>query len=609
MKTSKIQMLVLGLVLVTSTSAIAQWKPAGDNLKTSWGENINPDKVWQEYPRPIMERSEWQNLNGFWNYAIVPADSVEPTNFDGQILVPFCVESSLSGVQKPLTEKQELWYEREFTVPVAWSGKSVLLNFGAVDWKAEVYVNGSLAGVHTGGYTPFSFDITSLLNSSGSQKLVVKVTDPTETSFQPVGKQSLHPHLIWYTAVSGIWQTVWLEPVGQKRLESLVGVADIDQQTLTVKATANSTTALVEVRLQEGTNVVATGKGVVGRNIVLSVKSPKLWDAQHPFLYGLEAVLSQDGQETDRIKSYVAMRKISTHRDKDGFVRIQLNNHDIFQLGPLDQGYWPDGLYTPPSDEAMRYDLVKTKEWGFNMIRKHMKVEPARWYTACDQLGLLVWQDMPANDTYPKWEPFKYGGGTEVKRSPESAANYRKEWKEIMDALMPYPCIVDWTPFNEAWGQFDTIEIAKWTKKYDPTRLVDPASGGNHRPCGDLLDTHHYPDPETPLQDNERANVLGEFGGILFTLDDHLWKADPKSYWDKHEHTSKDDVTKTYAEYLMKLGKLIPQGLDAAVYTQTTDVEVEVNGLMTYDREVIKFDETAVEQANAKIVHWFGPHN
>lgn len=602
-------MLVLGLVLVSATSSLAQWKPAGDNLKTTWGENLDPDKVWQEYPRPIMERLEWQNLNGLWNYAILPTGAVEPTNFNGKILVPFCVESSLSGVQKPLTEKQELWYEREFTVPAGWAGKSVLLNFGAVDWKAEVYVNGSLAGDHTGGYAPFSCDITPFLKSSGRQKLVVKVTDPTETSFQPVGKQNLHPHLIWYTAVSGIWQTVWLEPVSKTHIESLISTADIDQQTLTVKATANSTTATVEVRLQEGTNVVATGKGVAGSNIVLSVKSPKLWDTHHPFLYGLKVVLSQDGQETDQIESYAAMRKISTRRDKDGFVRIQLNNHDIFQLGPLDQGYWPDGLYTPPSDEAMRYDLMKIKEWGFNMVRKHMKVEPARWYTACDQLGLLVWQDMPANDTYPKWEPFKYDGGTEVKRSPESAADYRKEWTEIMDSLMPYPCIVVWTPFNEAWGQFDTIEIANWTKHHDPTRLVDAASGGNHRRCGDLFDIHHYPDPQMPLQDLERANVLGEFGGILWTIEDHLWKTDPKNYWDKHEHTSKDDVTQTYVEYLKKLGKLIPLGVDAAVYTQTTDVEVEVNGLMTYDRKVVKFDEAGIEQANAKVVNWFDTQN
>ena len=421
-----------------------------------------------------------------------------------------------------------------------------------MDWQADVYVNGSLVGTHTGGYTPFSLDITPFLKGAGRQTVTVKVWDPTNASMHPIGKQRREPSLIWYTPVSGIWQTVWLEPVSKQRLESVVAIADIDNETLTVKtkSNANPDTATLEILLKDGANVVASGKGAASSDVVLSVKTPKLWIPKSPFLYDLEVILAQDGKEVDRVTSYAAMRKISTKKDKNGFVRIQLNNRDIFQLGPLDQGWWPDGLYTPPSDEAMRYDLVKTKEWGFNMVRKHMKVEPARWYTACDKLGLMVWQDMPSGDAYPKWEPFKYNGGEEVRRRPESEANYHKEWREIMDSLMPYPCITVWTPFNESWGQFKTIEIANWTKEHDPSRLVNPASGGNHRPVGDILDIHPYPDPQMPLHDPERANVLGEFGGILLTLEDHLWKSDPKNYWDNRKIKTKEEATRNYVDYM-----------------------------------------------------------
>ncbi len=601
--------LALALMFPLCATSFGQWKPSGDNLKTPWGEKLDSGAVWREYPRPNMERPEWSNLNGFWDYAIRPKGEAAPESFDGKILVPFCVESSLSGVQKSLRENQELWYRRTFTVPEAWSGRKVQLNFEAVDWKADVYLNGSLVGSHTGGYTPFSFDITPHLQGKGEQKLVVKVWDPTNGSFQPIGKQRHDPTLIWYTPVSGIWQTVWLEPVAERHIESVTTTADIDRGTLTVKTkVADAPEGWVEATLKDGDEVVSRMRGAAGNDITLLVLSPKLWDPKTPFLYDLVVTLRGYGPEgkVDEVKSYAAMRKISTREDKDGFVRIQLNNRDIFPLGPLDQGWWPDGLYTPPSDEAMRYDIVKTKEWGYNMIRKHIKVEPARWYTECDRMGMLVWQDMPSGDGYPKWEAFKYNGGEEVRRTPESAANYRKEWREIMDHLMPYPCISVWVPFNESWGQFDTIGIAEWMKRYDPTRLVNPASGGNHRPCGDILDIHHYPDPEMPLNDPERANVLGEFGGILLTLEDHLWKADPKHYWDNRKIKTKEDATRTYVKYLDKLGKLIPKGLAGAVYTRTTDVEVEVNGLMTYDRKVIKLDEARVRQANEKITRSLG---
>lgn len=598
---------LLSVVLFVCTTSFAQWKPAGDEMKTVWAEKLTPNNVWQEYPRPIMKRPDWQNLNGLWDYAILPKGEAEPINFDGEILVPFCVESSLSGVGKRINQHEELWYKKEFTVPSSWKGKNVRINFEAVDWRADVYINDIYIGNHTGGFTPFSFDITPYLKEKGKQKLVVKAWDPTTDSFIPVGKQMVQNHLIWYTPVSGIWQTVWLEPVGKQHIEQVVCVPDIDKETLTVKTkTENSKGSHVEVVLKDGNKTIAKGKAITCTDIVLKVTSPKLWDTENPFLYDVEVVLYNNGKETDRVKSYAAMRKVSAERDKDGFMRFRLNNKDIFHFGPLDQGWWPDGLHTPPSYEAMIYDVDKTKQLGYNMIRKHIKVEPALWYTYCDRQGILVWQDMPSGDAYPKWEPFVYNGGEDVKRTPESDTNYRKEWKEIMDHLMPYPCIQVWTTFNEAWGQYNTCEIVEWTKNYDPSRLINTASGGNHRPCGDIFDLHTYPEPRLPLFDLQRVNVIGEYGGILRTIDDHLWKAEKEdAYWDNKKITTEEQATTAYIEYNEILKVLIQKGLAAAVYTQTSDVEVEVNGLMTYDRKVDKFDEPAMTKSNKKISNWF----
>ena len=584
-----------------SFSTFAQWQPAGDKIKTRWASEIDVNNVLPEYPRPIMERAEWQNLNGLWDYAILPVGRQTPSTFDGKILVPFAIESSLSGVQKKVGKENELWYQREFTVPSKWKNNRILLHFGAVDWKADIWVNDIKVGHHTGGYTPFSFDITSALKS-GSNKLVVKVWDPTNDSYQPRGKQVNRPEGIWYTSVTGIWQTVWLEPVSEKYFTNVKITPDIDNKKLIIVAETNESSASdkVEVKVMDGSKVVASGRSI--NHLPVEITMPdevKLWSPDSPFLYDLEITLWSDNKPQDKVKSYAAMRKYSIKRDDKGIVRLQLNNKDMFQFGPLDQGWWPDGLYTAPTDDALKFDIQKTKDFGFNMIRKHVKVEPARWYMHCDRLGMIVWQDMPSGDRGPQWQPRQYFNGVEWLRSPESEANYRKEWKEIIDFLYSYPCVGVWVPFNEAWGQFKTKEIAEWTKQYDPSRLVNPASGGNHYPVGDILDLHNYPQPELYLYDGQRATVLGEYGGIGWAVKGHLWE--PDRNWGYVQFNSSKEVTDEYVKYAGQLKELIKHGFSAAVYTQTTDVEVEVNGLMTYDREVIKMDEQRIKQVNSEI--------
>ncbi len=585
--------------LAVAVPALAQWAPAGDRIKTKWAEEIDVNNVLPEYPRPIMERADWQNLNGLWQYAITPVAQGVPEQWDGEILVPFAVESSLSGVGKRVGEKQALWYSREFTIPSNWKGKQVMLNFGAVDWQADVWVNGTKVGQHTGGYTPFSFDITPAL-SAKQNHLVIRVWDPTDAGYQPRGKQVNNPEGIWYTPVTGIWQTVWLEPVDEAHIVNLKTTPDIDKGILTVEVeTTGDMDNIVEIQLLDGTDVVAQDKALAGQVIELPVANAKLWSPDSPFLYDLKVKLLEKGKTVDAVDSYAAMRKYSMKRDADNIVRLQLNNKDLFQFGPLDQGWWPDGLYTAPTDEALVYDIQKTKDFGFNMIRKHVKVEPARWYTHCDRLGIIVWQDMPSGDAAPIWQNRKYFDATELIRTPESDANYRKEWKEIIDYLYSYPSIGVWVPFNEAWGQYNTVEIAEWTKAYDPSRLVNPASGGNFFPCGDILDLHNYPHPEMYLYDDQRANAMGEYGGIGLVLKDHIWE--PNRNWGYIQFSSPDEVTDEYIKYAKQLMELARKGFTAAVYTQTTDVEIEVNGLMTYDRKVIKVDEKRIHDINQEI--------
>ena len=578
----------------------AQWKPAGDYIKTTWAEKIDVNHVLPEYPRPIMERQDWTNLNGLWSYAVRPVGENCPVKFDGSILVPFAIESSLSGVQKGLKDNEELWYSRSFKTPGNWTGKKILLHFGAVDWKTDVWVNDVKIGRHTGGYSAFSFDITAALKK-GENKLVVKVWDPTSNGEQPRGKQAYNPGGIFYTPVSGIWQTVWLEPVASHYITTLKTTPDIDNGKLTVDVQTDVLLNgdVVEVKLFDGSSLVATGKSMAGELVEVVVANQKLWSPENPFLYNMQVSLLRDGKLVDNVKSYAAMRKYSSHKDEKGHMRLQLNNKDYFQLGPLDQGWWPDGLYTAPSDEALKYDIQKTKDFGFNMIRKHVKVEPARWYTHCDRLGIIVWQDMPSGAKGPDWQPRNYFHGVEAQRTPESEAIYCNELKDMIDQHYSYACIGVWTTFNESWGQFKTQEIADWTKQYDPSRIVNAASGGNHYFCGDMLDLHNYPGPDMYLRDPQRVNVLGEFGGIGLAIKDHLW--DVNKNWGYVKLNSIDEATAEYVKYVGQLYEFIEKGFSAGVYTQTTDVEEEINGLMTYDRKVIKMNEQKVREINQKL--------
>ena len=604
--------LVFAAMLSIPVSAWAQnssWQVAEGPLTTPWTNQVSPVNVHNKYPRPQMKRDRWQNLNGLWTYKITAALDNSPaaaglqakTPGDGEILVPFAIESDLSGVKKALKPEQKLWYQRSFTVPASWKGQRVLLHFGAVDWKTHVWVNGRQVGSHQGGYDPFSFDITDALKQQGEQRITVSVWDPTDAGFQPIGKQTLNPRGIWYTATSGIWQTVWLEPVPQTAITGLKMVPDIDNKTLQLQVHTNQAEVsgyAVKAEAYDNGKKVAEATASLGQELTLQLNDMKLWSPETPFLYDLKVTLSKDNTSEDAVDSYFGMRKISLGKDDKGITRLFLNNKPLFQYGPLDQGFWPDGLYTAPTDEAMKFDIVKTKKWGFNMIRKHVKVEPLRWYYYCDKIGLLVWQDMPSGDKHiGKKDP-------DIKRVAQSAHNYKEELQEMMTDLYNHPSIVTWVPFNEGWGQFQTQEVAALVKQMDPTRIVDATTGWADRGAGDMHDMHKYPGPGMFPVESNRVSVLGEFGGQALVVKDHLWLQDfskaPQHY---KTSTSKEALHQKYAALMDSLRLLKEKGLGAAVYTQTTDVEVEVNGLMTYDRKVIKFDEAKLHDMNQAVIH------
>ncbi|MFZ4261163.1 glycoside hydrolase family 2 protein [Sphingobacterium sp. HJSM2_6] len=599
------------LIAASFSAGNAQtWKPAGDKILTPWAEQVTPQNAHREYPRPILERkNNWQNLNGLWKYKITTKDQKDlPTSWDGDILVPFAVESALSGVGKSLTKDDALWYNTQIVLDKKISKGKILLHFGAVDWQCDVYVNGQLVGSHEGGFDSFSFDISKALKKGNKQEIALRVWDPTSDGPQPRGKQINNPHGIWYTPVSGIWQTVWLESVPETYIVTTKQTPNVDNSTLNFSAQVEGAQAGDEILIEayDKGNKVAETKTAVGSDVNLAIQNAKLWSPNSPNLYDLQVKVLRKGKVIDQAKSYFAMRKISMKKDGQGIYRMYLNDEFVFHYGPLDQGWWPDGLHTAPSDEALKFDVVKTKEMGFNMIRKHIKVEPARWYRHCDSLGVLVWQDMPSGDLGGnRWDmqPGKIGPGKLDKdRTPESEAIFRKEWKAIMAQLHNYPSIVIWVPFNEAWGQFKSKEIVDWTIKNDPSRLVNGASGGNFMAPGHMLDIHNYPDANMPSPDifgDKYVLALGEFGGLGLPVAGHTWQQ--KDNWGYQSFKNVEELKKRYSEVVNDLSRLIPLGLSAGVYTQTTDVEVETNGLMTYDRKVIKIPANELNDLHKKL--------
>jgi hypothetical protein len=579
--------------LLPFLAVASDWQPAVGPLKTRWAADVSPKNALAEYPRPQMARSAWLNLNGLWDLAITGKDVEKPEGFSTQILVPFPVESALSGVMKHVSENERLWYRRTFNLPRRWEGKRILLHFGAVDFEARVLVNGKEVGKHRGGYDAFTFDVTEAVRLTGPNEILVSAWDPTDASTQPRGKQIRNPHGIWYTPTSGIWQTVWLEPVSAAYIKDLKIVPDVDTSSVTIHpiTTAGLGASMVEISIMDGPRAIYTGSVTAGGTLTLPVKEAKLWSPEHPYLYDVVVRLKIGSTTVDKVESYFGMRKISLGKDSKGFTRLMLNNEPYFQFGPLDQGFWPDGIYTAPTDKALRYDIEMTKKMGFNMARKHVKVEPERWYYWCDKLGLLVWQDMPSGDKYIKRnEP-------DITRSPESAKEFETELQALILGHQNHPSIVMWVPYNEGWGQWDTARIVQIIKKLDPSRLVDNTSGWSDRGVGDVNDMHKYPGPGAPDPEKDRAIVLGEFGGLGLPVAGHTWQSEKN--WGYRSFTNAAALTDAYVDLTHKLFPLIEEkGLSAAVYTQTTDVEVEVNGLMTYDRAMTKMDLKKLLAAN-----------
>lgn len=591
------------IALFISAILLAQkWQPAGDKMKTQWAEKVTPENVWKEYPRPQFERKSWMNLNGLWEYSVIKKNQPQPGKFQGEILVPFCVESSLSGVMVEVKPDDRIWYKRDFEIPTDWEGKSVILNFEAVDYSTTVVVNGAIVGSHKGAYDRFSFDISDYLTDKGKQELVICVDDPSSFGVQPRGKQQMPQQGIWYTPVSGIWQTVWMEAVSPEAyLKEVKITSDIDAETVSIIPMLSEplkpeymVRAVVSLKGKE----VATSEVLADKETIIDIENPELWSPDNPNLYDLSLTLTNvSGEVIDQVNSYFGMRKISLG-DLNGNKYLFLNNEPLFHYGTLDQGWWPDGLHTPPSDEAMKFDIEMTKKMGFNMIRKHIKVEPARWFYHCDKLGMLVWQDMPSGmvvlPAEEKDRPVHVQhvpriGGIDLNHRSEDAAQFELELRRMIDIHYNSPSIVMWVPFNEGWGQYATCRIADMIKDLDPTRLVNAVSGWALRPCGDIYDIHTYQtEVHIPATSLDRASVIGEYGGIGYPIKEHLWNPEMRN-WGYQTYHSAEELLESYVYKFNQIVEMKKsKGLSAAVYTQTTDVEGEVNGLMTYDRKVIK---------------------
>jgi hypothetical protein len=637
--------LLLLLSLTLAVRAAELTPPRTGHMPTPWSDDAAAGRAWQEYPRPQLVRERWLNLNGLWDYAITPlgAAAPAPAAYDGKIRVPYPLESTLSGVGRSLAPHQRLWYRRTFAVPAEWRGMRVVLHFGAVDYDCHLFVNGAPAGAHQGGFDPFSFDITACLKPGGPQEIVLAVTDPSSEGDQPRGKQRLNQTGIWYTPASGIWQTVWAEPLpAENAIAEIRATPDVDAGVLklAVLGTVPVSPQIHAFRAQvlEGGRVIAEASHRIDREVTIPIPNVRLWSPAHPHLYDLRVELFRipnpvptgppraryfgaaeqklfarvptDAERVDTVTSYFGMRKVSLAPGTHGPV-LTLNNEPLFHLGTLDQGYWPDGLLTPPSEAGMRHDVDFLKRAGFNMLRKHIKVEPALYYAHCDRAGIMVWQDMPSGmrvlTTPPPGADSQHvrrdDEGFIIKRSP-AATQFELELRRMIDALRHHPSIVMWVPFNEGWGQYDTARIAAAVKALDPTRLVNAVSGWTDVPrAGDIFDLHSYQEKLqlAPPPDKVRAFVVGEFGGLGLPVQGHLWWTDKRNWGYQTYHTAQDLA----AQYENRFDQIIAmkreRGVSASVYTQTTDVEGEVNGLLTYDRRVEKLPADDLAKIHAKV--------
>jgi len=595
----------------------ATQRPHITALSTQWGEH--PEMSWREYPRPELQRGAWTSLNGLWNFRITPiarksspfkSDVVSGSDVhaEGTILVPFPLESNLSGVQRILQPREALWYQRSFRVhqllPRSSQDTRMFVNFEAVDYYCQVMVNGMHVQSHKGGSTPFRVEITDVAKRMENNEVVVRVEDTMEGA-QLRGKQTRNPNSIWYTGASGIWQSVWLEVVGVEHIERLEietsfrnaytqGVISV--RPLVSFPTARAPSGLhVKIAVLDRGRVMASTSGELKNDAyLLTVDSVVPWSPTAPHLYDLHLHLTQGDRLLDQVRSYIGVREVGTERNAQGHLQFTLNGKTIFHWGPLDQGWWPDGLLSPPSDEAMVSDIRWLKKAGFNMIRKHIKIEPRRYYYHCDKLGMLVWQDQPSVHNEHGFSP----DWTYLRDDPQDASwqgedhtQFMQELDEMMTRMKHHPSVVVWVPFNEAWGQHETGNVAEFVSKRDPSRHINIASGGNFFPVGHIVDMHNYPSPmfpqDTRKYDSKFVKVVGEFGGHGFVVNGHLW-ADGGHWGYGDVAPTQERLLQRYEQTLKELGRLRRRGIAAAVYTQTTDVEKEVNGLLTYDRRVEK---------------------
>lgn len=583
--------------LLLLTINVEAWQMKQAPLMTRWATLVDTNAPLPEYPRPQLVRSNWLNLNGIWQFQPGATNDAVPVGqtLSSQILVPFPMESAISGVAQ---YSEFSWYRRLFTVPKTWSKKRIILHLDAVNWQSTVYVNGKTVGTHKGGYDALSYDITPFLKK-GSNELIVRVYDPVDKGGQPRGKQTLYPGGIMYVSSSGIWQPAWLEPVDSEGVKDIHLVPDVDnsQLRLTVNTYAGRGLTISATVLSNGVPI-STTRGKSQTEMNLPVPNADLWSPENPFLYDLQISVVHDGRTKDTVTSYFGMRKIGV-TPVNGIPQVYLNNKPYFQMGPLDQGFWPDGIYTAPTDEALKYDLEMTKELGFNMIRKHIKVERQRWYYWADKLGFLVWQDMPSCNSY-----------TSNPKPPKVDSNqYIFELTNMVEKHWNSPAIIMWDIFNESQGQehtsggvgqATTASLVKLVKEVDPDHLVNQASGGDYHQAGDVLDNHNYPPPGDPIT-TKQVPVDGEYGGIGFQMAGHLWN--PALAGGNYVGAnSTNDIAAIYDSFSDQLAYYkSSHGLNAAVYTQTTDVENECNGLLTYDR-YLKPDLSRIRASNRKAI-------